>query len=75
MYNPMELYKNFWPARGFYTKGLYTKNFFLRIYAQKAAPGLHKGKNRRFKENFILHLRPERKGDMHERVIHDMSCT
>ncbi len=33
-YNPMGLYKNFWEARG-----LYTKIVLLRVYAQKAAPG------------------------------------
>ncbi len=70
MYNPMGLYKNLWPARG-YTRGLYTKKFLLRIYAQKAAPGLHKGKNRRFKKkNFILHLQPKN-GVIYKGVIHE----
>ncbi len=34
-------YKTFWPAMGLYTRGLYTNNFLMRIYTQKAATGLH----------------------------------
>ncbi len=35
---------------GYTPGGLYTKKILVRIYAQKAAPGLHEGKNRRFKK-------------------------
>ncbi len=49
MYNPIGLYNIFW----LYTKGVIHEIFLLRIYAQKVAPGIDKGKNRRFKKNFI----------------------
>ncbi len=40
MYNAMGLYQNFYPAMG-----VIHEKILMRIYAQKAAPGLHKGKN------------------------------
>ncbi len=42
----------------------------MRIYTQKAAPVLHKGKNRFKKKKFILHLQPKM-GVIHEGVIHE----
>ncbi len=56
-------------------EGVIHENFLMRIYAQKPAPGLHKGKNRRFKNIFILHLEQKMglymKGVIHEGVIHE----
>ncbi len=39
---------------GYFNQGVIHETFLLRIYAQKAAPGIHKGKNRRLK--FFLHF-------------------
>ncbi len=49
----------------------------MRIYTQNAAPGLHKGKNRRLKKKFISHLQPKMGvihggGGIHDGVIHEM---
>ncbi len=46
------------------------KKLLLRIYAQKAAPGLHKAKTEDLKKKLFLHLQPKRglytKGVIHE---------
>ncbi len=54
-------------AKVLYTRGLYTKIFLLRIYAQRAAPGLHKGKNRRLKNIYFAFA--AKKGVIQEEVI------
>ncbi len=58
--------KNFWPAMGLYTRGLYTEKFLMRIYTQKAAPGL-RAKTEDFKKFYILHLQPKMGGGLYTR--------
>ncbi len=41
----------FLAGEGLYTRGvIHEKKFLMRIYTEKVTPGLHRGKNRRFKK-------------------------
>ncbi len=51
-------------------RGLYTKKILSRIYAQKAAPGLDKGKNRRLKKKFYFAFAAKNGGLYTKGVIH-----
>ncbi len=77
-YNPMGLYKNFWTARG-----LYTKLFYCRFMHKRLPLGyLHRGKSRRFKKNLVcfcsqkgvihegLYTRGYTRGVIHERLMY-----
>ncbi len=51
------------------------KFFLMDCYTQKAAPGLHEGKNEDFQKIFILHLQLKMGGGYTRGVIHARGIT